>query len=177
MAIQWWVTNKLVQELASGNVSEDQSLRYAMLSAVLATASLYYAYWVGADRTGLLLMEFAVVCAISLIGLYECFKANGRSNGSEFLKRLFCLGVPVGLKVFLVALLVSQLLYVGLPRIATSATFRNPYFVFELATFFSMGALTACYYWRIAHHMARIAKWERSNNSMQPTGQQRPAAD
>jgi hypothetical protein len=177
MPIHWWRTDILVGELALDQVSEDQSLRYAMISAVLATSTLYYAYWVGAERGWLLLMEGAAVCVISLIGLSECFKANGGSNESHFLKRLYCLGVPIGVKVSLASLVVAQVFAFGIPRIVTTTSFRDPFFVYQLATFFVMGILTVCFYWRIAHHMARVAKPERSNPLMQPTGQERPAAD
>jgi hypothetical protein len=177
MAIHWWNTDKLVRELTHNQLSEDQSLRYAMISAILLTASLYYSYWVGAERDWLLLIEFGAVCVISLIGLQECFKANGGSNGSDFLKRLFCLGVPVGIKFWVAGIVAAQVFYYVAPRIATSATFRDPYFVYRLATLSFVSLFTICYYWRIAYHMARIARLQRSNNLMQPTGQERPAAD
>jgi hypothetical protein len=46
----------------------------------------------------------------------------------------------------------------------------------HLAPFF-VGLLTVCYYGRLALQVAQIAKPGRSNNLMQPTGQERPAAD
>ncbi len=148
-----------------------------MFSAVIATEALYYAYWFGSERGWLLLLELVAVCVISLIGLHECFKSNGGAGGSHFLKRLFCLGVPVGLKLAIASAVVGQIIYFGFPRLASGGTFRNPYFVYQLASFFIAGAFTVVYYWRIAYHMAHIAKTERSNNLMQPTGQERPAAD
>jgi len=152
----------LVTELAHDQVSEEQSLRYAMISAVLATFTLYYGYWTGAERGWLLLMECVAVTVISLIGLTECFKKNGGSNGSHFLKRLYCLGVPVGVKVLLAALVIDQLFVITIPRIVTTTSFRDPFFVYQLATFVLMGTLTVCFYWRIAHHMRRVAHPERS---------------
>ena len=176
MAIHWWNTDKLVAELTLNHLGEDQSLRYAMVSAALILGSLYYSYWFGAERDWLLLLEFVAVCIISLVGLHECFKANGGSNGSDFLKRLFCLGVPVGIKFWLVGIVAAQVFYYVVPRIANSASFRDPYFVYRLATLSFVSVFTVCYYWRIAYHMARIARPKRSNNLMQPIGQERPAA-
>ena len=49
--------------------------------------------------------------------------------------------------------------------------------VYKLAALSFVGALTVCYYWRLAHHLARIAKPQRSNHLVQPTGKERPAAD
>src|SRR5678815_6119352 len=131
MAIHWWHTHKLVEDLAHDAVSERQSLWYAMLSVIIACQTLYYAYWFGGDRGWLLFMEFGAVCVISIIGLHECFKSNGGADGSDFLKRLFCLGVPVGLKLAIASALVGQVIYFGFPRFATTGLFRDPYFVYQ----------------------------------------------
>jgi hypothetical protein len=167
MAIHWWHTHKLVEELAEERVTEQQSLWYAMWSVVIAVQTLYYAYWFGGDRGWLLFIEFGAVCVISLIGLHECFKSNGGVDGLHFLKRLFCLGVPVGLKLAIASALVGQLVYFGFPRFATAGLFRDPYFVYQLVSFFIAGSFTVVYYWRIAYHMARMARRERSNTAVQ----------
>ena len=177
MAIHWWQTDRLVQELAGDGVSEDQSLRYAMISAVLYFQAIYYSLWFGGARSWLLLIEFVAVTVIAFIGLQECFKANGGSRGHHFLKRLCCLGVPIGLKVVIASTIAGQVMYFGFGRVITQEHFRDPYFVYQLTSFFFASTVTVIYYWRVAHHMAGIAKRERSNPLMQPTGQERPAAD
>ena len=177
MAIHWWRTHRLVEDLAHDAVTEQQSLWYAIISTVTATLTLYYAYWFGAERGWLLFMELGVVCVISIIGLHECFKSNGGIDGSDFLKRLFCLGTPVGLKLAIASTLVGQVIYFGLPRLAAGGLFRDPHFVYELVSFSIAGAFAMTYYWRIAYHLARLARAERSNPLTQPTGEERPAAD
>ena len=126
MAIHWWHTDKLVQELAIDRVSEDNSLWYAAISAVIYIEGMYYATWFGGYRSWLLLVEFVAVCVIAVVGLQECFKANGGSGGTHFLKRLYCLGVPVGLKVAIASTVIGQLVYFGFPRVVTTESFRNP---------------------------------------------------
>lgn len=177
MAIHWFQTDKLVQALARDAVSEVQSLWYAIVSNVIVFGTMYYSTWAGGQRNWLLLIELVAVCAIAVIGLQECFKANGGSGGSHFLKRLYCLGVPVGLKLTIASIVVGQVIYFGAPRVITPELFRDPYFVYQLVSFFVAGIFTVCYFWRIAYHMERILKVERSNPLMQPTGQERPAAD
>jgi hypothetical protein len=177
MAIRWWHTHKLADELAKNGVSEQQSLWYAVISTILVVEATYYATWFGGYRTWLLLVEFIAVCVITLVGLQECFKANGGSNGSHFLKRFICLGVPIGLKLAITGTAIGQIVYFAFPFIVTHESFRNPYFVYQLFSFFIVGVFAVIYYWRIAHHMERIAYAERSNHLMQPTGRERPAAD
>lgn len=177
MTIHWWRTERLVEELAGDDVSENQSLWYAAISAIIYFEAIYYAIWFGGHPSWLLLAEFVAVCIVAVVGLQECFKANGGSEGSHFLKRLYCLNVPVGLKISIVGVVVGQLMYFCFPLIVTTDSFRNPFFIYQLAYFFVNGMLAFIYFWRIAYHMERIAKGERSNSLMQPTGRERPAAD
>jgi len=158
MAIHWWDTNTLAEELRRGEITEQQSLLYAIFSAVIATAGLYYAYWFGGDRGWPLFLEFAAVCAISVIGLYECFKANGGNAGSHFLSRLWCLGVPLGLKLAIAGVMLGQAISFIAPRLTLGLLFRDPYFVYQLLSLFVAGAMTVVYYWRMAFHLARVAR-------------------
>jgi len=73
MAIHWWRTDRLVDDLAADRVTERESLWYAMISAALYFEALYYTNWFGGYRSGMLLLEFVVVTAIGLVGLTECF--------------------------------------------------------------------------------------------------------
>lgn len=177
MTIHWWRTERLVEELARDGVSESQSLWYAAISTVIYYEAIYYAVWYGGHPSWLLLAEFLAICIVAVVGLQECFKANGGSQGSHFLKRLYCLGAPIGLKIAIVSTVFGQLMYFCFPLVVTTTSFRNPFFVYQLACFFVSGMFAFIYFWLIAYHMGRIAKGERSNSLMQPTGRERPVAD
>ena len=170
MSIHWWRTDLLVEELARGGVSEQQSLWYVVINTLIVVEATYYATWFGGYRSWMLLIEFVAVCVITVIGLQECFKANGGSNGSHFLRRFICLGVPIGLKLAIASTAIGQIVYFAFPFIVTHESFRNTYFVYQLFSFFIVGVFAVTYYWRIAYHMERIANAERSNPFMQPTG-------
>jgi hypothetical protein len=176
MAIHWWRTDRLVDELCLDHVTEHQSLHYAVIDAILITVGVYYANWLRADRSWPLVVEAIAVCVISVIGLHQCFEANGGSAGSHFLKRLLCLGVPIGLKFFIFSVVAGQLLYHGAPYIENATTFRVPYFVYQLGTSVFVAVLTALYYWRIAQHLARIATPDRSNYTPHSDARDMPAS-
>jgi len=163
MTIHWWNTDKLVERLVTDSLSESESLRYAMVAAALYTQAMYWATWFGGYQSWLLLYEFAAVTAVALIGVSECFKANDGSLGSDFLKRLAVLGVPVGIKVMLASIVLGQVLYFGFPYVVTPTTFRDPVFVYQLASFVFGMAFMAAFYWRIAFHLRRIVRMKRSN--------------
>jgi hypothetical protein len=67
--------------------------------------------------------------------------------------------------------------YFGFYRVALGGLFRDPYFVYQLASISIAGAFTVFFYWRVAYHLARIQRKERSNSLMQPTGEEQPPAD
>jgi len=169
MAVHWWHTKKLVDDLAADRVTERESLWYAMISAVLYFEDMYYTDWFGGHRSGILLLEFVVVTVIGLIGLNECFKANGGAEGTHFLKKLYCLGTPVGVKLTLASILLGQMNYLVFPHVVTQANFRDPLFVFRIMSMFVAGTFTVLYYWSIAAHMTRIATLQRSNSGVQVT--------
>lgn len=169
MAIHWWRSKKLVKDLAEDHVTEQESLWYAMISAVLYFETVYYTNWFGGYRSGTLLLEALVVTVIGLVGLSECYKANGGATGSHFLKRLYCLGTPVGIKIALASIILGQINYFVFPRVVTQTEFRDPLFVFQLMSLFITGVFTVLYYWSIAAHMARINSLQRSNSGVQAT--------
>lgn len=167
MTIHWWNTDKLVRRLASGGVSEAESLRYAMINAALFTQATYYAGWGGGYRGWLLLYEFIAVTVISLVGLSECYKANGGPQGADFLKRLSVVSVPIGIKIAVAAVLLGQLGYWGFGYVVTPSSFRNPAFVYELYSFAFACTFTFIFYWRITIHLAALATIQRSSQPIE----------
>jgi hypothetical protein len=165
MAIHWWQTRKLVEELAKDAVSERQSFWYAVINTALVVQAMYYVAWVGGPRGWFLLIEFVAVCIITVAGLQECFKANGSAGGAHFIKRFICLGVPIGIKVAIAAAAIGQIAYFAFPRIVTQESFRNPYVVYQVLSFMVAGLFAVIYYWRIAHHMRRIASASKSRSA------------
>lgn len=158
MAIHWWNTDKLVERLGTDGLSESESMRYAMVTAFLYTHATYWSIWFGGDRSGLLFYEFVAVTAIALIGIRECFKANEGSSGSDFLKRVTVLGVPIGVKVMLASFVLGQALYFGFLYVTMPAPFRDSALFYQLVPLAVSMMFTAVFYWRIAFHLRRVVR-------------------
>lgn len=169
MAIHWWQTEKLVQRLADGVVSENESLRYAMINAVLYTQAIYYATWVGGYGDWMLFYEFVAVTVISLVGLSECYKANGGEQGDDFLKRLSVISAPVGIKLAITAVILGQVVYWGFGYVISPDTFRNPALVWKIYTISFSAAFMFIFYWRVTVHLAAVVRAQRSNLSIKGT--------
>jgi len=68
----------------------------------------------------------------------------------------------VGVKLALASIVFGQMNYFVFPHIVDQATFRNPFFVFQLMSLVVNAVFTILYYWSIAGHMSRITKMRRS---------------
>lgn len=108
---------------------------------------------------------------ISLIGVSECYNANGGPKGADFIRRLFVIGVPVGIKFAIASMALGQIAYFGFPSVVTTASFRDPGYVYELFLFAFSTVFMALYYWRIATHLTHVLERQRSNTPVNPTSQ------
>lgn len=160
-----WKTERLSRDLLNNAVSQQDSARYMMVASLVYVQANYSALWFGGYRDWTLFFEAAVVVVISLIGVHECYKANGAEDGRDFLLRYGALGVPIGLKVAVFAIAFGQVLYYGFPLVANQGAFRDPALVYRVASFSVSIGLAFVYYWRIAHHMARIRATEASRQN------------
>ena len=156
MAFRIWQSHLLAADLATKRVSQRDSLKYMLLAAALYVQAIYFALWVGTYRDWGFAFELAMVLVISLLGVNECYKANGGDDGEDFLFRFAALAVPVGFNLAVLSLLLGQAIYWGAPFVLGHGTFRDPQMVYRLVSFIMPLAFTFVYYWRIAHHLATV---------------------
>jgi hypothetical protein len=161
MAIHLWHTSRLTRELAHSKVSERDGMKYMLVASLLYTYITYWGLWFGAYRDWGFFFELAVVISIGLIGVFECYKANGQENGKDFVLRYCTLAVPIGIKVAVLGLVAGQMLYFGSDYVLTQAAFRNPDLVYRYLFFILSASLVFINYWRITHHIGLINAMER----------------
>jgi hypothetical protein len=116
---------------------------------------MYWSLWFGAYRDWAFFLELAVVLVVNLVGVHECFKANGGREGRLFITRLSALAVPIGLKLAIVGIVLGQAIYYGAPYVL-AGTFRDPALVYRYLSFLMPVVFTFIYYWRIAYHIAHV---------------------
>lgn len=156
MPLHLWHTESLARDLASERVTEHEAMQYMLAGAVLYVQASYSALWFGAYRDWVFFLELVVVLAASLIGVNECFKANGGSEGRQFMTRLCALAVPVGIKIALLAVVLGQGFYYSSPYLLGRGGFRDPALVYRYVAMVMPIAFTFIYYWRIAYHLGTI---------------------
>ena len=140
----WWDAARLARDLRAERVTAREQLHYLLatlgLQTLVGRASLLAAVLPGGGGARVAfwpLLAFAAAAA----GFVACFRANARGDGRAFLERVFCLGVPVGLRVLAgyVALGGLFLLAAG-PAGARRETF-GPWLVWTLLYVGSLAAM------------------------------------
>ena len=86
--IYLWRTDRLVNVLVNEQLTETDSRNYMVVSALIYTYIIYSGLWFGGSREWMLLFEAVMTLGICVVGINECFKANGGSAGTQFLIRL-----------------------------------------------------------------------------------------
>lgn len=153
MTFHFWRTDLLADDLATNRLTEGSAVKYMLLGSALYTQSIYFALWFGAHRDWMFFFEVGLVLVISLIGINECFRANGGNEGSQFITRLSTLAVPIGLKLAIAGLVISQGFYYAAPYVLSGGAFRDPQMIYRYVSFLMPVAFTFVYYWRIAYHL------------------------
>lgn len=158
MAIRFWNTKALAQELALAAVREREAFSYYLLNSVMWTLMGYYGYYFGARIGWLFFYEILVVLAITIFGLARCYEANGGSSGQQFVLRATCLSFPISLKINVASILLGWVHYYLFPRVVDATTFRDPGQVFDLIMFVWVPAFSALFFWRLWHHLSSIPR-------------------
>jgi hypothetical protein len=156
MSFHFWHTDRLAKELAANSMSERSACQYTMLGTVIYTLTTYTSLWFGAMRDWDFFFELVFVLVVSLVGVRECYKANGGSEGTQFITRSSVLSVPIGLKLALAGTALGQGLYFAAPYFFGSSVLRDPELVYRYISFLVPVAFTFIFYWRIAHHLRYV---------------------
>jgi hypothetical protein len=152
-----WKVDSLVEDFRAGKVTQREQFKYVMLSTIaimivsdpiLYAGTVYNSY----DTVGSLIMLI-----ISVIGTYACYKINAGGDNQDFIQRLLCIGLPVGVRVivaFIPILLVSFIVE-GLffdPGFVDEETFAST--PMQVAT---MSALISAYYWYLSTKIRMVS--------------------
>lgn len=131
-------------------------MQYMMAASLLYTYTIYWGLWFGTYRDWAFFLELAIVVIIGFVGVFECYKANGKEEGEDFLIRYCALAVPIGFKLAILGLVIGQALYFGSDHILGTGAFRDPELAYRYIYFVVPISFSFIYYWRIAHHIGIV---------------------
>lgn len=94
-----WKVDKLVEDFKSGKVSQKEELKYMLLFTVLMTLGSDPLLYVGSSYNKYDSISTILLLAISVLGIYYCFKINSAGDNKDFIVRVMCIGLPVVIRI------------------------------------------------------------------------------
>lgn len=144
------------QALGDSSISQSNELHYWIFSSVIWLFYVYHASWVGMQRNWYVLYDVFTAVAILWIGANEAFKSNGAMKGRDFLRRVFLLGVPLGVSVLIASQLLYWISWYVFPIVFNQQSFRNPEAVWQILTFVLFHGIQIWFWWRTCFHLRAL---------------------
>ena len=146
---------KLASDLATRRVTEFDSLKYYAAGAAIMLVTQQMAVFGGAPETTLFALDCVIAAFSTGAGILYCWQRNGGDAGSDFVLRMVCLSVPVGVRMTLLWIAAYAAL-TGSANIFNSGFFSNPYraqVLFSYAAY--IGILV--YFWNLMGQAMRLS--------------------
>ena len=136
-----------VAELVTDALSERAAMQYYLASSIISLIAFEFQFWLGPNRDWEPWVDFSANLLILIWGVNHCWRLNGGAGGRDFLKRIVCLSVPVGIRLSILALLAGLLHYGVATVLFTGNYFEAPEQAHRLSNFLLYMAL-GVYFWR-----------------------------
>ncbi|OBY75394.1 hypothetical protein [Acinetobacter gyllenbergii] len=101
----FWNTKKLIDDLKNDRLTEQNYKNYYLISSAFMLIMMFAMRFAPIDDVLPNLIDAVLSIIILIAGVNFCFKANGGNQGKQFLNRLICLFLPIGVRFILVYLL------------------------------------------------------------------------
>lgn len=160
--IYWWNASKLAQELRDGRVNEKERLKYYLATLIALNMAVQLFVFQGSAFTIEAVISAAVALSAAVIGTILCHKANRSGDNTDFIARMICLGLPIGIQiavgVSVACVVVGVIQSLPAAAIGYEAFLSNiPEEVWRNSTSFPGVLFVVPYYWAIYRCLTIIA--------------------
>ena len=156
-----WNVRKLADELKSGSLTEWQKMRYFLWSNVLAGLFLEFLLMRNFNIESYYGYFFLVVNALFVyLFIQRVFLINEKGDSKDFIERVVCLGIPIGIRIFALLVIIGVVLSILLLEMG----FEEGGTVFLLYKGVSTLAGTAYYYYVLAKWIKYISGVDESTS-------------
>jgi len=111
-----WKTKNLISDLKEGKVSEKEKLKYVIFLGVAYAVLSDPAISIGIEYSAMDAINLVLVVVLTVFGIIYAYKMNCKGDNTDFITRYTCLSIPIGTKIFCLALVAGIL--VGILDIA-----------------------------------------------------------
>ncbi|MDT8901999.1 hypothetical protein [Anaeroselena agilis] len=152
-----WKVKALAQDFREGKVTQKEQMKYYLLFSVLtlAAASLSSSGNSFFDNSYLDWVDFCLQILITALGIIWCFQANQQGDDRDFVGRMVCIGLPLGIRISVWIILLSVIYFIvfGIGK----DLWRNIFWL-GLFTLFNI-----YYYYQLRKYIAYISSYQTSS--------------
>jgi hypothetical protein len=97
-----WKVDKLVDDFKSGEVTQKEQFKYMLLYTLLMTLGSDPILFIGSSYNIYDTISIILKLAVTVWGVYYCYKVNSSQDNKDFIVRFMCIGLPVAIRFFVV---------------------------------------------------------------------------
>lgn len=149
-----WKVDKLVEDFKTDKVSQKEEFKYMLLYTVLIMLLSDQSLSAGSSYSVNDFITTISILAISVWGIYYCYRINSSGDNKQYYVRVACIGIPIGMRIF-VALIVTIILAVILEAVLVERALENnetPTYTVAITIIY-----TFAYYWYLAKKMKAVS--------------------
>ena len=102
-----WRVDRLVEDLRSDRLTEWEGVKYLITLGVVYTLFTDPFFVAGIDYSRLDALSTLIIAVATASGTYYCYTKNRAGDDRDFVRRLVCLTVPVGVRMLPVVIVVG----------------------------------------------------------------------
>ena len=156
-----WNIKVLAKDLGQDLISEKMGMHYYLVAALVLLFDLYFGLWWGVVRDWLFYFEAIILIVITVFGCLEAFNSNGSNEGRDFVKRVVCLSVPVGIRVTVLFIILGLFLEFTGEYIFTAASFGDPLRAYTLISYTGFVGFNIYYWWLLVKGFKQVLQYEK----------------
>jgi hypothetical protein len=152
-----WKTSELVAELRAGTVSEKDKMLYVLVTGIAYVVMSDPIFSIGLEYSTLDALGLALLTVITVLGTLYTYKRNREGDDRDFITRVACLAVPIGVRLLLVALIGGLVVGIIEAVLSGSSNTEHTYQTTPLQLGF-VATITTLYYRSLGERIADVAR-------------------
>jgi hypothetical protein len=151
-----WKTKALVSAFREGTLSEAERFKYLLVFVLINAVAIEVLWYVSEPPSLINILSSSLTMVIPLLGTIYCYKVNRQRDNREFIDRYICLGIPIGIRIVVLFLvMLGLILLAGIVLLGD----RFDYYL-DQTTWLDL-VFVACvevaFYWRLSGNIRLIS--------------------
>ena len=97
-----WKVNQLVDDFRSNRVTQKEEYKYMLLFTVLTVLTSDPLLYIDSSYNIYDSLTSIACLAVCVWGIHHCYKINSVGDNKDFILRIMCIGLPVGVRILVI---------------------------------------------------------------------------